>query len=214
MKTDLQCQILTKHYVYISNLFTSQWISMTWHHHVCIMLYLFCSILVMAKKGISSFDPTVMYRNVPTARLNVPRFTCHRADLNEHRWGPKWRLLKFWSFFPIIVIFAKNTFGVLWILFIFDRCHRSWATMTPVKYERAIQWVMDVMTIIWTSGNTTKRKELEVTSTPVVGVTKAPFANFSVSKISILQKYLLDSLNHIHIWQVSPQLSCGDTFQI
>ena len=27
------------------------------------------------------------------------------------------------------------------------------------------------------------------------------------ANISILQKYLLDSLNHIHIWQVSPQLS-------
>ena len=26
--------------------------------------------------------------------------------------------------------------------------------------------------------------------------------------------YLLDKLNHIHIWQVSPQLSCGDTCQI
>ena len=34
------------------------------------------------------------------------------------------------------------------------------------------------------------------------------------AKFSILQKYLLDSLNHIHIWQVSPQLSCGDTYQI
>ena len=34
-----------------------------------------------------------------------------------------------------------------------------------------------------------------------VGVTKALFINFSVSKISILQKYLLDPLNHIHIWQ-------------
>ena len=34
------------------------------------------------------------------------------------------------------------------------------------------------------------------------------------AKFSILQKYLLDSLNHIHIWQVSPQLSCGDTYQM
>ena len=47
-----------------------------------------------------------------------------------------------------------------------------------------------------------------------VEVTKAPFVNFSVSKIAILQKYLFDSLNHIHIWHVSPQLSCGDTCQI
>ena len=34
------------------------------------------------------------------------------------------------------------------------------------------------------------------------------------AKIPILRKYLLDSLNHIHICQVSPQLSCGDTCQI
>ena len=49
---------------------------------------------------------------------------------------------------------------------------------------------------------------------PGVGVTKAPFVKFSVRKISISQKYMLDSSNHIHIWQVSPQLSCGDTCQI
>ena len=30
-------------------------------------------------------------------------------------------------------------------------------------------------------------------------------------KFFIFQKYLLDYLNHIYIWQVPPQLSCGDT---
>ena len=35
-----------------------------------------------------------------------------------------------------------------------------------------------------------------------------------LAKFSILQKCLLHSLNHIHIWQVSPQLSCGNTCQI
>ena len=49
---------------------------------------------------------------------------------------------------------------------------------------------------------------------PGVGVTKAPFVNISVSKIAILQKHFLDYLNHIYIWQVPPQLSCGDTCQI
>ena len=34
------------------------------------------------------------------------------------------------------------------------------------------------------------------------------------AKFSILQKYLLDSLNWIYIWQVSPQLSCGNTCQL
>ena len=31
---------------------------------------------------------------------------------------------------------------------------------------------------------------------------------------SILQKFLLDSFNHINIWQLSLQLSCGNTCQI
>ena len=34
------------------------------------------------------------------------------------------------------------------------------------------------------------------------------------AKVSIWQKYLLHSLNLIHVWQVSLQLSCGDTCQI
>ena len=47
-------------------------------------------------------------------------------------------------------------------------------------------------------------------ASPGVGVAKVPLVNFSVSKFSIIQKYLLYYLNHIHIWQ----LSCGDTCQI
>ena len=47
-----------------------------------------------------------------------------------------------------------------------------------------------------------------------VGVTKAPFVNFSVSKIFDLTKVTVIFFNHIHIWQVSPQLRCGDTYQI
>ena len=33
-------------------------------------------------------------------------------------------------------------------------------------------------------------------------------------EILIEQKYRLDTPNHVHICQVSPQLSCGDTCQI
>ena len=44
-----------------------------------------------------------------------------------------------------------------------------------------------------------------------VGVTKALFFNLSVRKIFDLATLLQ---NRIHIWQVSPQLSCGDTCQI
>ena len=48
----------------------------------------------------------------------------------------------------------------------------------------------------------------------MVGVTNAPFVNFSLAKISILQKYFSDYLNPIYIRRVPPQLSCGDTCQI
>ena len=41
---------------------------------------------------------------------------------------------------------------------------------------------------------------------PRDGGSKNLFINLSVIQFSILQKYLLDSMNHIHIWQVSPQL--------
>ena len=37
---------------------------------------------------------------------------------------------------------------------------------------------------------------------------------FLVKEVLIFQEYLLGSLNHFHIWQVSPQHSCGDTCQI
>ena len=63
-----------------------------------------------------------------------------------------------------------------------------------------------------------------ISDRPGVGVTKTPFVNFSVTKffllISLLRKILiyhnswLDIINHVHIWQVSPQLSCGDNCQI
>ena len=36
----------------------------------------------------------------------------------------------------------------------------------------------------------------------------------TIPLLTILQKYLLRSLNHMHIWQVSLQLSCGKTCQI
>ena len=35
-----------------------------------------------------------------------------------------------------------------------------------------------------------------------------------LAKYSIWQKYMFDSSNHIHIWQVSLQLTCGDSCQI
>ena len=44
--------------------------------------------------------------------------------------------------------------------------------------------------------------------------TKAPFLNFSVTGNCDMAKYKLDTLNHVHICQVSLQLSCVDTCQI
>ena len=46
------------------------------------------------------------------------------------------------------------------------------------------------------------------------GLLKLRSLFFPWPKCSILKKCMLDSSNHIHIWQVSPQLSCGDTCQI
>ena len=45
-------------------------------------------------------------------------------------------------------------------------------------------------------------------------VYKDPLVNFFVRKIFDLAKYLLNSLNNIDTWQLSLQLSCGDTCQI
>ena len=39
-----------------------------------------------------------------------------------------------------------------------------------------------------------------------------PFRYFP--KFSVLPKHMLDIEYHVYIWQVSPQLSCGDTCQI
>ena len=47
-----------------------------------------------------------------------------------------------------------------------------------------------------------------------VGATEVPSINFHKQNFSILQKYQLDSFNHIYIWQVSLQLSCNDTCQV
>ena len=48
----------------------------------------------------------------------------------------------------------------------------------------------------------------------VVGVTKAPSVNYTLWQMFDLEKNLLNSSNHIHNWQASPQLSCSNTCQI
>ena len=77
-------------------------------------------------------------------------------------------------------------------------------------------WLLDDMMFIsfaWVIASCMFITKLQGSS-PGVGVTKAPFLNFSVSKIFDPVKYMLDYLHHIHIWLVSPQLSCGNTCQI
>ena len=48
----------------------------------------------------------------------------------------------------------------------------------------------------------------------VVGLLNIHSSVSPVRKFSFCPKYLLGSLNHFHIWWVTPQLSCGDTCQI
>ena len=49
---------------------------------------------------------------------------------------------------------------------------------------------------------------------PEWGLLKPCVFIYPFRKYLILQRYLLGSLNHFHIWRVSPQLSCSDTWQI
>ena len=60
----------------------------------------------------------------------------------------------------------------------------------------------------WLSSNTTQIYEPK----PNVGLPE--LIHLSIQKMFAFPKYLLGSLNHIHIWQVSQQLSCCDTCQI
>ena len=45
-------------------------------------------------------------------------------------------------------------------------------------------------------------------------ITKALFVNFSLGNIFNMKNCLLNRANHVHIWQVSPQHSCGHTCHI
>ena len=50
-------------------------------------------------------------------------------------------------------------------------------------------------------------------STPAVGHTKSPFVNLSIKKM-LWQKYISTQPDHIHIWQISPQISCNENSEI
>ena len=56
--------------------------------------------------------------------------------------------------------------------------------------------------------------QLKICSGTVVGLLSRfpPFRSFP--NFSALSKHTLDIEYHVYIWQVSPQLSCGDTCQI
>ena len=51
-------------------------------------------------------------------------------------------------------------------MFIFDRCHRSWAAATPAKYERDIQELKCVLTMLKISENNRTEEIGLVTPTP------------------------------------------------
>ena len=68
-----------------------------------------------------------------------------------------WLCLKLSMFFLLLhtlislirknVISQSNCFG-LWIAFIFEGCLCSWAALAPAKYEHAIQYVANVLTMM------------------------------------------------------------------
>ena len=80
----------------------------------------------------------------------------------------------------------------------------------------ALQCAMDVMESVSLMSNAAWRHIGLNPSliTHRVGVTHNLFINLSVRDVSEFDEYLLYLWNHIPIWQVSPQLSCGDTCQI
>ena len=116
-------------------------------------------------------------------------------------------------YFPYVLLLSKHTLAIKYHVYIS-------AAVTPVKYE-CDSWNLTGTfarsKILITERLMNKSLEpppLGITRKTRCGVTQAPFANFSVSKIFDLAKVSISSFDHIHIWQVSPQLSCGDTCQI
>ena len=93
-------------------------------------------------------------------------------------------------FLPLDILFKywieHVTFGLLYAMFILS---------TRIVYREFLTLQLIVLVLGW--GLLKLRSSI------------SPYAKFSIS-----QKYLLHSLNLFHIWQVSPQLSCGDTCQI
>ena len=75
-------------------------------------------------------------------------------------------------------------------------------------------WVTDRM---WISGRdqaTSHYLSQWWSSSPThICVIRRQWVNLSVRNILMFHRYLLHPLNHIHIWQVSAQQTCGDTFQ-
>ena len=54
----------------------------------------------------------------------------------------------YWSSVRYFLDCAKKNPEKILSCFIFDGCHRSWVTATPVIYERDIQWVTSLFTMV------------------------------------------------------------------
>ena len=65
---------------------------------------------------------------------------------------------------PFVKILRKEK--IIWITFIFDSCHRSWAAVTPVKYKRDIQWLTCVLAMLKNEENNGTGEMDLVTPTP------------------------------------------------
>ena len=57
----------------------------------------------------------------------------------------------------------QSTFKIIQITFIFDRCHRSWAAASSVKYEHDVQYLTCVLTKL-------KNKKAENNGTDKIGL--------------------------------------------
>ena len=135
--------------------------------------------------------------------------------------------------------YYQSTRYLLNITLIFDRCHRSSAVVTPVKYkcdsdnlratfartkillkEKITNGALVTptpgvppMTTKLTSWRLIVFREVTDAARPGVGWLNQFLTIHYFSNFSVLSKHMLAIEYHVRIWQVSPQHSCGDTCQ-
>ena len=80
------------------------------------------------------------------------------------------------------------------------------------------RYTYTVMMILWSQGRfrTERNWNNDTNHLSVQGWGSLKFRSLitPLGKFAISQIHMLESLNHINIWQISSQLSCGDIYQI